>query len=79
MLWEISTSAEAARRGPLLISQMQGTSRTFMVARLEVTGTLFTTGGTANYNGHMLTAIGLQHVIVTLGQHFKEQDQEEIL
>eukprot|EP00975_Prorocentrum_lima_P014883 3156843-Prorocentrum_lima.AAC.1 len=67
MLWGVSTSVEQHRRGPFLISQMQGTARTYMVAQLEVPAELFTRGGRASYHGHVIEVSGLQHVIAALG------------
>eukprot|EP00975_Prorocentrum_lima_P043078 9045243-Prorocentrum_lima.AAC.1 len=58
---EVSTSVEASRGGPLLIAQMQGTARTFMVAQLETIGAVFSTNNLTTYNGCMLDATGLQH------------------
>eukprot|EP00975_Prorocentrum_lima_P045275 9481218-Prorocentrum_lima.AAC.1 len=55
LLWEVSTSVELQRRGPLLISDMQGTAKTFMVAQLETYGALYSGGGYAIYYGQLMS------------------------
>eukprot|EP00975_Prorocentrum_lima_P060916 12774664-Prorocentrum_lima.AAC.1 len=66
MLWDVSTSVKASRPGPLLISQMQGAARTYMVAKQETSGESFSIGGAFCYNGNWLNASGLQRVAATL-------------
>eukprot|EP00975_Prorocentrum_lima_P068325 12920066-Prorocentrum_lima.AAC.1 len=47
--------------------------------RLEIVGTLYISGGPAVRGGRAFTISGLQHVIVGLGHHFRELDQDEIV
>eukprot|EP00975_Prorocentrum_lima_P061488 12880175-Prorocentrum_lima.AAC.1 len=53
-LWDLSTSVEADRRGPLLISQLRSTANMFMqeeMDRDDETAALFQRGGRCIYDG----------------------------
>eukprot|EP00975_Prorocentrum_lima_P006016 1298005-Prorocentrum_lima.AAC.1 len=45
-LWEISTSVDDVRKGPLLLTQRKGTARTYMQEQMEdrITSALFQNG-----------------------------------
>eukprot|EP00975_Prorocentrum_lima_P055300 11598080-Prorocentrum_lima.AAC.1 len=63
VLWDISTSVEPTRKGPLLISQLKGTAKTYMQEQMGDHSSLFQNGGVFLYpppHGS-LDLTGIQH------------------
>ena len=81
-LWEIATPVEVERRGPLLIQQMTGVAKAFLMDQVETEQGMrwFTQGALVNEgqpNQYPVSGIGV--IVRLLGRRFKEDDQQNVI